>query len=217
MPETPDSIAEIRIEYARSALDESELLPDPIEQFRLWFDQAVEARVAEPNAMTLATATRDGRPSARVVLLKGLDEEGFVFYTGYESRKGRELAENPAVALVFFWPELERQVRVTGMARKIPREESEAYFRSRPRGSRIGAWASPQSEVIPDRAALERRLAEIEARFPGDDVPLPPNWGGYRVEPESIEFWQGRRSRLHDRLRYRRGPGGEWVVERLAP
>lgn len=217
MPETPDSIAEIRIEYARSALDESELLPDPIEQFRLWFDQAVEARVAEPNAMTLATATRDGRPSARVVLLKGLDEEGFVFYTGYESRKGRELAENPAVALVFFWPELERQVRVTGMARKIPREESEAYFRSRPRGSRIGAWASPQSEVIPDRAALERRLAEIEARFPDDDVPLPPNWGGYRVEPESIEFWQGRRSRLHDRLRYRRGPGGEWVVERLAP
>lgn len=213
----PDPIAAIRREYARAALDESELHPDPLEQFRLWFAQALDAAVWEPNAMTLATATPDGRPSARIVLLKGVDGEGFVFYTSHESDKGRELEANPRVALVFYWPELERQVRVTGVARRVAREESEAYFRSRPHGSRIGAWASPQSRVIPDRAALEDRLAEVMERFSGEEIPLPPFWGGYRVEPESVEFWQGRPSRLHDRLRYELRVDGGWGVERLAP
>jgi pyridoxamine 5'-phosphate oxidase len=167
--------------------------------------------------MTLATATPDGRPSARIVLLKGVDAEGFIFFTSYDSQKGRELEANPLAALVFFWPELERQVRVTGVARRIGREESESYFQSRPRGSRIGAWASTQSQVIPDRASLETRIAEMETAFPGAEIPLPPFWGGYRIEPESIEFWQGRRSRLHDRLRYTLGPDGGWAIERLAP
>lgn len=212
-----DPIAAIRREYTRAALSEAELHPDPLEQFRLWFEQALDAEVREPNAMTLATATPDGRPSARIVLLKGLEGDGFVFFTSYDSRKGRELEANSQAALVFFWPELERQVRVTGTASRIAREESDAYFRSRPRGSRVGAWASAQSRVIPDRAALERRIAEMETNFPGEEIPLPPFWGGYRVIPETVEFWQGRPSRLHDRLRYTRAEAGGWVVERLAP
>lgn len=212
-----DPIATIRREYARASLTEAELHPDPLEQFRIWFDQALDAEVNEPNAMTLATATPDGRPSARIVLLKGLDGGGFVFYTSYDSRKGSELEANPHAALVFFWPELERQVRVTGTANRIAREESDAYFRSRPRGSRIGAWASTQSRVIPDRAALEARITEMETTFPGDEIPLPSFWGGFRVTPETVEFWQGRPSRLHDRLRYTRTEAGGWAVARLAP
>jgi pyridoxamine 5'-phosphate oxidase len=212
-----DPIAAIRREYARAALTEAELHPDPLYQFRLWFTQALEAAVNEPNAMTLATATPNGQPSARIVLLKGVDEQGFVFFTSYESRKGRELESNPHAALVFFWPELERQVRVTGVASRVSPAESEAYFRSRPRGSRIGAWASAQSEVIPNRAALQERIDEVMARFPEEEVPIPPFWGGYRVVPEVVEFWQGRPSRLHDRLRYSRQPIGDWLIERLAP
>ena len=212
-----NSIADIRRDYARAALNEAELHPDPIEQFRRWFAEALEAAVQEPNVMTLATATPDGRPSARVVLLKGVDERGLLFYTSYDSRKGRELEANPHAALVFFWPELERQVRVTGIVRKLPPDESYAYFRTRPVGSRLAAWASRQSEPIPDRAALEARLAEVRERFPGEEIPLPPHWGGYVVEPESIEFWQGRPSRLHDRLRYDRRPDGGWAITRLSP
>jgi len=212
-----NSIADIRRDYARAALNEAELHPDPLEQFRRWFAEALEAAVQEPNAMTLATATPDGRPSARVVLLKGVDDRGLLFYTSYDSRKGRELEANPHAALVFFWPELERQVRVTGIVRKLPPDESYAYFRTRPVGSRLAAWASRQSEPIPDRAALEARLAEVRERFPGEEIPLPPHWGGYVVEPESIEFWQGRPSRLHDRLRYDRRPDGGWAITRLSP
>lgn len=212
-----DPIAELRREYARAALTEAELDPDPIEQFRAWFAQALEAEVLEPNAMTLATATPDGRPSARTVLLKGIDGGGFVFYTNYESPKGQELDANPYAALVFFWKELERQVRITGLAQKVSPVESEAYFRSRPLGSRLGAWASRQSAVIPDRETLEARLREAADRYTGEDVPRPPYWGGYRVVPESIEFWQGRPSRLHDRLRYTRLPDDTWKIERLSP
>lgn len=202
---------------ARSELSEASVAPDPFQQFAVWFQDALSAGVAEANAMTLATATSDGRPSARMVLLKGYDPRGFVFYSNYDSRKGRELAENPWAALVFFWPELERQVRITGAASRVPREESEAYYRSRPLGSRIGAWASRQSEVIDGREGLERRVRELAAEFEGREPPLPPNWGGYRLSPDSVEFWQGRPSRLHDRLRYRRAEGGAWVLERLSP
>jgi pyridoxamine 5'-phosphate oxidase len=206
----------LRKEYTRAGLTESDAHPNPTEQFRRWFEEALAANLYEPNAMTLATSTPDGRPSARVVLLKGFDERGFVFYTNYEGRKARELDENPRCALVFYWGDLERQVRVEGRAGYVPKEESDAYYGSRPRGSRLGAWASVQSHPIRDREALEGRLRELEAEYEGREIPRPPFWGGYRVEPEEVEFWQGRENRLHDRLLYRRSHEG-WDVVRLQP
>jgi pyridoxamine 5'-phosphate oxidase len=212
------SIADIRREYARARLDEANVSRDPMVEFSRWFAQALEAQVPDPNAMTLATATPEGEPSARIVLLKGFDERGFVFFTDYRSRKGTELEANPLVAIVFYWPELDRQVRITGAVSLTSRQESEAYFKSRPLGSRLGAWVSHQSQVISGRRVLEKGLKEVEKRFPGGEVPLPPYWGGYRVVPDTIEFWQGRESRLHDRIRYVREDGGKgWRVERLSP
>jgi pyridoxamine 5'-phosphate oxidase len=212
----PVSVADLRREYALARLDETDVSPDPIAQFSRWFSEALAAEVEEPNAMVLATATPDGLPSARVVLLKGFDERGLVFFTDYRSRKGAELEANPRAALVFRWSELERQVRITGGTARTGAEESESYYRSRPLGSRLGAWVSHQSQPIPSRAVLERGLAEMERRFEDGDVPLPPYWGGYRVRPEAIEFWQGRPNRLHDRIRYLR-EGERWRIERLAP
>ncbi len=213
-----DHIARLREEYTRAGLEESDTDPNPIEQFRTWFDEALATNLHEPNAMTLATSTPGGRPSARVVLLKGFDERGFVFYTNYGGRKARELEKNPRCALVFYWGELERQVRVEGRAGRVPEGESDAYYRSRPRGSRLGAWASAQSQPVGDREALEGRLRGLEAEYEGREVPRPPFWGGYRVEPEAIEFWQGRENRLHDRLLYRRqSSGGGWSMVRLQP
>jgi pyridoxamine 5'-phosphate oxidase len=210
------SIADIRRQYARARLDEAYVSPNPVAEFDRWFNQAQEAKVLEPNAMALATATRDGTPSVRLVLLKGYDERGFVFFTDYRSRKGAELEGNPRAALAFYWGELERQVRITGTVERTSAQESEAYFRTRPLGSRLGAWVSHQSRVIPSRAQLESGLREVKKRFPTDDVPLPPHWGGYRLRPEEVEFWQGREDRLHDRIRYVRD-GERWRVERLSP
>lgn len=210
------NVADVRREYRAAGLSEGDLAADPIDQLRLWLDQAREAYPEEFTAMTLATADCEGRPSARVVLLKGLDERGLVFYTNYDSRKGRELAENPRAALVFYWASLDRQVRIEGTVERTSREEAESYFLSRPLGSRLGAWASPQSRPIAGRGELERRLREAEERF-GEEVPLPESWGGYRLRPETIEFWQGRPSRLHDRLCYSLQAGGGWKIERLAP
>jgi pyridoxamine 5'-phosphate oxidase len=209
------NVSDVRREYGAAGLSEEDLAEDPVEQLRVWLDQAREVYPEEFTAMTLATADRQGRPSARVVLLKGLDERGLVFYTNYDSRKGRELAENPRAALVFYWPAFDRQIRIEGTVERTSREESEGYFLSRPLGSRLGAWASPQSRPIAGRGELERRLREVGERF-GEEVPLPESWGGYRVRPETVEFWQGRPSRLHDRLRYSRQAGG-WRIERLAP
>jgi pyridoxamine 5'-phosphate oxidase len=196
---------------------EDEVERDPLAQFRRWYAEAVEAGVQLPEAMTLATATPDGAPSARMVLLKGVDERGFVFYTNYESRKGHELAENPRAALVFHWPQTpRRQVSVNGSVERLPAEESAEYFRTRPFGSRIGAWASRQSDVIAGRDGLERLFAELESEHSEGEVPRPPWWGGYVLRPETVEFWQNRSNRLHDRLRYRRS-GDDWIIERLSP
>lgn len=211
------SLADLRKDYSLAGLTEKDLARDPFRQFEKWFQEAEAAKIPEPNAMTLATATREGRPSARTVLLKGLDGRGFVFYSNYEGRKGRELDANPHVTLLFPWVAIERQVIIEGTVTKVAREESEAYFHSRPRASQLGAWVSQQSSIISGRAVLEDGFKAVEKKYAGQDVPLPANWGGWRVAPETVEFWQGRRSRLHDRLRYRRGKDGGWSVERLAP
>ncbi len=233
-------VADIRREYSHGSLRRADLDNKPVTQFQKWFAQAAGGSSgsrwrkigialfklwhailghapADPTAMVLATVNKDGKPSARAVLLKGVDERGFIFYTNYDSRKGRELADNPNAALTFYWADLERQVCVRGTVSKLTREESEAYFRRRPRGSKLAAWASNQHDVVADRAALEKKWNEMAARFPGNDVPLPPNWGGFVLKPEWIEFWQGRPSRLHDRFRYSRTTTGSWKLERIAP
>ena len=234
------SIADLRREYNLTGLRRRDLDSDAIAQFQRWFDQATGARASgrarkffiklyksifmiqdveqlDVNAMTLATADREGRPSARVVLLKGLDSRGFIFYTNYNSRKGRELEENPEASLVFYWPDQERQVCVAGKVSKLLTAESEAYFRTRPRGSRIAAWASDQSAVMRDRAELEHKWKQFEDRYPGEDIPCPQHWGGYVLDPQRLEFWQGRPNRLHDRFRYTRQPDRTWLIERLSP
>lgn len=210
------SLHDLRTDYRKASLTESQVADDPIVQFQRWFAEALEAQVVEPNAMCLATATPDAYPSARTVLLKDVDERGFVFFTDYRSRKGQELADNPHASLNFFWPELERQVRIGGAVQRVSRAESEAYFKVRPRGSQIGAWTSAQSSVLASREELEAQLAVNEARFGNETVPLPDHWGGFRVVPEEVEFWQGRASRLHDRVQFKR-EAGSWVKRRLSP
>ncbi|HVK54887.1 MAG TPA: pyridoxamine 5'-phosphate oxidase [Burkholderiales bacterium] len=214
------SIADLRKEYKLASLNEADVAPNPIQQFGKWFNEALTAELPEPNTMTLATAgvTAEGviRPSARIVLIKDFDARGFAFFTNYNSRKGQELAANSAASLLFYWIELERQVRIEGEVEKLEPEESEAYFGSRPLLSRIGAWASPQSEVIQDRQWLEERFATMTEKFK-DTVPRPPHWGGYRLKPDIVEFWQGRPSRLHDRILYRLQSDGDWKIERLSP
>ena len=210
-------IADMRKEYMWGGLSEADVDADPMRQFETWFQQASATNLPEPNAMTLATATADGQPSARVVLLKAFDADGFTFFTNYDSRKGRDLSANPHAALLFFWPELQRQVRIEGTVERVSASESDAYFHNRPLGSRLGAWASRQSEVIPNREVLEQRVCELTQRYPDGETPRPPHWGGFRVRPRSIEFWQGRPDRLHDRLRYQRLQLAGWRLERLSP
>jgi pyridoxamine 5'-phosphate oxidase len=211
------NIADLRRIYALAAFSEQDAAADPFEQFGQWFDEVINAQLHEPNAMTLATADATGRPSARTVLLKGFDSHGFVFYTNYNSRKGQDLSANPYASLLFWWGELERQVRIEGPVEKVSEGESEAYFQSRPRDSQLGAWASPQSQVIVDRSVIEKTMADLQATYADQPaLPLPPHWGGYRVIPDHFEFWQGRENRLHDRIRYT--PLGDgWVLDRLAP
>ncbi|MDZ7269947.1 MAG: pyridoxamine 5'-phosphate oxidase [candidate division KSB1 bacterium] len=211
-----NALNHLRVEYARSRLEESQALADPFQQFHRWFAEALTADPQHANAMTLATSTTQGRPSARIVLLKDCDARGFVFYTNFHSRKARELEQNPRASLVFWWRELERQVRVEGQVEKVTASEADEYFQTRPRDSQLGAWASTQSEIIANRQVLEQRFQELAHEYEGRQVPRPPHWGGFRLVPEVFEFWQGRPSRLHDRLRYRRSSGG-WLLERLAP
>jgi pyridoxamine 5'-phosphate oxidase len=211
-------LAGLRREYETEGLRRAELHHDPIEQFATWFSTAINSGLPDANAIALATATPEGKPSARVVLLKGVDHRGFVFFTNYESKKGHELAANPEAAFVVYWMQLERQIRVTGRVEKTSREESKVYFRDRPRGSQLGAWVSHQSEVIDARRILDARLAEMTERFAGEEkIELPPHWGGYRIVPATIEFWQGRANRLHDRFRYTRENDNSWTIDRLAP
>lgn len=211
------SIAEIRKDYTKATLDQTEVSKNPIAQFEKWFDEAIKSKALEPNAMTLSTITEVGKPSARIVLLKGVENSSFLFYTNYHSQKGKELDANPACALTFFWPELERQVRIEGVCTRVSEATSDAYFKSRPRGSQLGAWASPQSTMIKNRELLEARVKELEKRFEGKEtLPKPKQWGGYAVEPLEIEFWQGRPSRLHDRIVYYK-TDGTWTIHRLAP
>lgn len=212
----PSTISDLRKEYTLNGLDTADVLADPIAQFRVWFNAALEANVPEPNAMYVSTVTEDGRPDGRIVLLKDILDTGFVFYTNYESRKGKELTSHPFAAITFFYQELERQVRIEGRVEKVSPEQSDDYFNSRPRGSQLGAWVSNQSSVIENRDVLEVRQRELEARFADQPIPRPPYWGGYQVIPDVIEFWQGRPSRLHDRIRYRK-ENGNWIIERLAP
>ncbi|HEY3243225.1 MAG TPA: pyridoxamine 5'-phosphate oxidase [Phycisphaerae bacterium] len=213
----PRSLRDLRREYESEGLHEADMNPDPFKEFARWFDEACSGGLLQPDAMTLATATPDGRPSARMVLLKHFDERGFVFYTNYHSRKGRELAQNPYAALVFYWPELDRQVRISGTVQLGSREESEAYFRTRPLGAQLSACASEQSEMVESRGVLEARVRALLSESQGKDVPCPDNWGSYRLIPDEFEFWQGRIDRLHDRLRYRCQPDRTWRIERLAP
>ncbi len=211
-------IAALRRSYSRQSLDIQDVAHSPFQQFGQWFKEAMNSEVLEPNAMTLATVSANGRPSARIVLLKGFDENGFVFYTNYESRKGDEMANNPHAALLFCWLDLERQIRIEGSVAKITQQESEQYFHSRPKGSQIGAWASPQSQIIDNRAVLEEKEAALAQQYrDADQLPLPPHWGGYVVRPDYFEFWQGRESRLHDRIVYVQDNHGQWKLERLAP
>src|SRR6201982_1981425 len=215
--EVPRDPAASRYDHVGKGLRRSDLDPDPTRQFANWFTAAIEAGIRDVNAMSLATAGRDAKPSVRIVLVKGFDQDGFVFFTNYESERGKQLEANPYAALGFYWIELDRQIRISGKVKKTSREESQAYFHSRPVGSQLGAWASRQSEIIDARRVLDARMAEMTERFRNKRIPLPPHWGGARLKPEIMAFWQGRPKRLHDRFRYTRGEDGRWIIERLAP
>ncbi len=211
------SVATLRKDYTQQGLREIDLNPDPVQQFKKWLEQAISAQLPEPNAMTIATATTDGKPAARMVLLKDFDDRGFVFYTNYESHKGRQLAQNPQAALVFWWAQLERQVRIEGQVTQVSSQESDEYFHSRPINSQLGAWVSNQSQEVASREVLEQSLVQLQAKYAEQTIPRPAHWGGYRVIPSEIEFWQGRPSRVHDRLLYRRQNDGSWLIKRLSP